>query len=352
MTRSFERASKSCLSRFAAAASAFCSLTCCSRMASTPSNTSTDSLYSATAARLPSASAASREGTSGPTRAATSVADAVADRDSASARIASCLLSGFAAQYACESFVASSNALRIARDTSVSASRVDAAATAPSRDNSFPPHLGSRARRRSPPRRRRDGTRRRRARSCPAPSPTPRRSRRDCRAGAAGRSRRPSLCRAERGNLFTSLRCHDDFSEPFFSEAPTEGTGPCSTVLSSSQRGAAVGTFAAMSSRGPRRPALRGPQRAVAAAFVALCLLPTCSSREAHDTAPTALKDVGSAKQGEIRARSTPSRRSSRRGRLRPTSRFEPRGTRRAARWRRPRTRPPRNRRPTPTPRR
>ena len=53
-----------------------------------------------------------------------------------------------------------------------------------------------------------------------------------------------------------------------------------------------------MSSRGPRRPALRGPQRAVAAAFVALCLLPTCSSREAHDTAPTALKDVGSAKQG------------------------------------------------------
>ena len=134
-TRSFERASKSCLSRFAAAASAFCSLTCCSRMASTPSNTSTDSLYSATAARLPSASAASREGTSGPTRAATSVADAVADRDSASARIASCLLSGFAAQYACESFVASSNALRIARDTSVSASRVDAAATAPSRDN-------------------------------------------------------------------------------------------------------------------------------------------------------------------------------------------------------------------------
>ena len=134
-TRSFERASKSCLSRFAAAASAFCSLTCCSRIASTPSNTSTDSLYSATAARLPSASAASREGTSGPTRAATSVADAVADRDSASARIASCLLSGFAAQYACESFVASSNALRIARDTSVSASRVDAAATAPSRDN-------------------------------------------------------------------------------------------------------------------------------------------------------------------------------------------------------------------------
>ena len=72
---------------------------------------------------------------SGPTRAATSVADAVADANSASARIASCLLSGFAAQYACESFVASSNALRIARDTSVSASRVDAAATAPSRDN-------------------------------------------------------------------------------------------------------------------------------------------------------------------------------------------------------------------------
>ena len=122
-------------SRFAAAASAFCSLTYCSRMASTPSNTSTDSLYSATAARLASASAASRDGTSGPTRAATSVADAVEDRDSASARIASCLLSGFAVQYACESFVVSSNALRIARDTSASASRVDAAATAPSRDN-------------------------------------------------------------------------------------------------------------------------------------------------------------------------------------------------------------------------
>ena len=65
----------------------------------------------------------------------TSVADAVEDRDSVSARIASCLLSGFAVQYACESFVVSSNALRIARDTSASASRVDAAATAPSRDN-------------------------------------------------------------------------------------------------------------------------------------------------------------------------------------------------------------------------
>ena len=53
-----------------------------------------------------------------------------------------------------------------------------------------------------------------------------------------------------------------------------------------------------MGSRGPQRPALLGPKRAVAAAFVALCLLPTCSSREAHDTTPTDWKDVGSAKQG------------------------------------------------------
>ena len=65
-----------------------------------------------------------------------------------------------------------------------------------------------------------------------------------------------------------------------------------------------VGTSAAMGSRS-RRPVLGGPTRLFAAAFVALCLLPTCSSREAHDTT-RALGDVGSARDGGGVALETP----------------------------------------------
>ena len=65
-----------------------------------------------------------------------------------------------------------------------------------------------------------------------------------------------------------------------------------------------VGTSAAMGSRS-RRPALSGPTRLFAAAFVALCLLPTCSSREAHDTT-RALGEVGSARDGGGVALETP----------------------------------------------
>jgi hypothetical protein len=54
-----------------------------------------------------------------------------------------------------------------------------------------------------------------------------------------------------------------------------------------------------------RRPVLGGPTRLFAAAFVALCLLPTCSSREAHDTT-RALGEVGSARDGGGVALETP----------------------------------------------
>ena len=53
-----------------------------------------------------------------------------------------------------------------------------------------------------------------------------------------------------------------------------------------------------------RRPAPGGPPGLAAAAFVALCLLPTCSSREAHDATPTR-RDVGSAKRDGRRALET-----------------------------------------------
>jgi hypothetical protein len=65
-----------------------------------------------------------------------------------------------------------------------------------------------------------------------------------------------------------------------------------------------VETSAAMGSRS-RRPVLGGPTRLFAAAFVALCLLPTCSSWEAHDTT-RALGEVGSARDGGGRALETP----------------------------------------------
>ena len=49
-----------------------------------------------------------------------------------------------------------------------------------------------------------------------------------------------------------------------------------------------------------RRSVLSGPPRLAAAAFVALCLLPTCSSREAHDATPT--RDAGSSSDDGRRA--------------------------------------------------